>query len=148
MFAFSVKCVPSLALNALISSAKRVISSPGPNMFTSFVLSTKRVYLQCQKCFRPEPNTLVLEGECDRLQCQKHSFPMQKEHRWVLYQRRMLTNLSIQWQNIFGKKVIPDQRTQLFQHKTTGNKKYFGSGLKAHCWIVHQTCLSTLNNIA
>ena len=40
-FAFYVKLVPSLALNAFIFNTELLISSPAPNVFTSFVFSTE-----------------------------------------------------------------------------------------------------------
>ena len=76
---FSVKRVPSLALNAFAYSTKRVNSSPAPNAFASFTFSAKRVRLQLRKGSLPEPNVLVLGGERARLQRQKRSFPTQKQ---------------------------------------------------------------------
>ena len=76
------------------------------------LFSAKRVHLQHQKRLRPEPNVLVFDRECARLQRQNCSFPTQKGYIRVLYQGRMLSTLSIQCQNIFGKNFIPDQLIQ------------------------------------
>ena len=65
MFAFSIKCFPSLALHAFVSSLKQVISSPAPNVF---VFSARQV------CSLPEPNKFIFGCECSHLQGRKRLF--------------------------------------------------------------------------
>ena len=142
MFTFSVKHVPSWALNVLVSSTERLILSLAPNVFASLVFIAKWVHLHCQHIrFQSQTisslaaNVLVSSAKSVRSQRKRTIDGFYTNVHVGCWSLQAYCGNNILGKNIFAKKVIPYRPTRLFQYKTTGNKKYFGSALICNLYI-------------